>query len=370
MLDHDPTSYATLIAPAFVDGVEGGLTRDDILDNVTLFWLTNTGVSTAKSYWEYLGYGSFANVRHVTVPVAVSVFPDELFQAPRSWTEKAYPNLIHFNEVDRGGHFAAWEQPELYASELRGVAIAALNDRVQGIGARRTPPSSLLDARRTSPTTRWHQVKQVVAPVVERAVGKQERDVGRERVDEFCVVAHQHDGTGPRRQRGADRGARWWVEVVGGLVEQQQVVTTGDELREGELRLLAARQSAGVLERNVARQAERTEYAAPFGLGRERAVAQMIDYLRACDDSFVFLCVVADRDAGTEHHIAGVVRLEPGENAQERRLAGAVEAEHEHALAPPRANASSDQIVRPPNAFVRPSICRTSRPLCGGGENR
>jgi pimeloyl-ACP methyl ester carboxylesterase len=119
LLDHDKASYATLISPAFVDGVEGGLTRDDILDNLTLFWLTNTGVSSAKSFWEYLGYGSFANVRYVTVPVAVSVFPDELFQAPRSWAEKAYPNLVHFNEVDRGGHFAAWEQPELYASELR-----------------------------------------------------------------------------------------------------------------------------------------------------------------------------------------------------------------------------------------------------------
>ena len=117
-LDHDPTSYE-LIARAFVEGVEGGLTRDDILDNITLFWLTNTGVSSSKAFWEYLGYGSFANVRHLTVPVAVSVFPDELYQAPRSWTEKAYPNLVHFNEVDRGGHFAAWEQPELYASELR-----------------------------------------------------------------------------------------------------------------------------------------------------------------------------------------------------------------------------------------------------------
>ena len=114
-LDHDPKSYE-LIARAFVDGVEGGLTRDDILDNVTLFWLTNTGVSSSKAFWEYLGYGSFANVRNVTVPVAVSVFPDELYQAPRSWTEQAYPNLVHFNEVDRGGHFAAWEQPELYAS--------------------------------------------------------------------------------------------------------------------------------------------------------------------------------------------------------------------------------------------------------------
>jgi pimeloyl-ACP methyl ester carboxylesterase len=118
LLDHDPKSYE-LIARGFVDGVEGGLTRDDILDNISMFWLTNTGVSSSKSFWEYFKYGSFANVRGVTVPVAVSVFPDELFQAPRSWTEKAYPNLIHYNEVDRGGHFAAWEQPELYASELR-----------------------------------------------------------------------------------------------------------------------------------------------------------------------------------------------------------------------------------------------------------
>jgi pimeloyl-ACP methyl ester carboxylesterase len=117
LLDHDPISYHNLIAPAFVDGVEGGLTRDDILDNITLFWLTNTGVSSSKLYWEHKG--SFADVRNVTVPVAVSVFPDEIFQAPRSWTEKAYPNLIHYNELDRGGHFAAWEQPELYASELR-----------------------------------------------------------------------------------------------------------------------------------------------------------------------------------------------------------------------------------------------------------
>jgi pimeloyl-ACP methyl ester carboxylesterase len=117
LLDHDPTSYAKLISPAFVDGVEGGLTRDDILDNITMFWLTNTGVSSSRLYWEY--NGSFADVRNVTIPVAVSVFPDEIFHAPRSWVEKAYPNLIHYNEVDRGGHFAAWEQPELYAYELR-----------------------------------------------------------------------------------------------------------------------------------------------------------------------------------------------------------------------------------------------------------
>jgi pimeloyl-ACP methyl ester carboxylesterase len=117
LLDHDPISYTKLIAPAFVDGVEGGLTRDDILDNITLFWLTNTGVSSSRLYWEY--NGSFADARNVTVPVAVSVFPDEIFHAPRSWAERAYSNLIHYNEVDRGGHFAAWEQPELYASELR-----------------------------------------------------------------------------------------------------------------------------------------------------------------------------------------------------------------------------------------------------------
>jgi pimeloyl-ACP methyl ester carboxylesterase len=117
LVDHDPVSYKTLIAPAFVDGREGGLTRDDILDNITLFWLTNTGVSSGRLYWEYKG--SWAAVKNVTVPVAVSVFPDDIVSAPRSWAEQAYPNLVHFNEVDRGGHFAAWEQPELYASELR-----------------------------------------------------------------------------------------------------------------------------------------------------------------------------------------------------------------------------------------------------------
>ena len=117
MIDHDERSLE-LISRSF-NGVSEGLSPDDVLDNVTLFWLTNTGVSSSKAFWEYLGYGSFANVRHLTVPVAVSVFPDELFQAPRSWTEKAYPNLVHYNEVDQGGHFAAWEQPELYATELR-----------------------------------------------------------------------------------------------------------------------------------------------------------------------------------------------------------------------------------------------------------
>jgi pimeloyl-ACP methyl ester carboxylesterase len=117
LIDHDPVSYKTLIAPAFVDGREGGLTRDDILDNITLFWLTNTGVSAGRIYWEFKG--SWAGVRNVSVPVAVSNFPDDVIYSARSWAEEAYPNLVHFNDVDRGGHFAAWEQPELYASELR-----------------------------------------------------------------------------------------------------------------------------------------------------------------------------------------------------------------------------------------------------------
>jgi pimeloyl-ACP methyl ester carboxylesterase len=119
MLDHDAASYE-LIARAF-DGQQEGLTRDDVLDNVTLFWLTNTGVSAARLYWEYLYRykGTYLSVKNVTVPVAVSVFPDEVYQAPQSWAQQAYPNLVYFNEVDRGGHFAAWEQPQLYAEEVR-----------------------------------------------------------------------------------------------------------------------------------------------------------------------------------------------------------------------------------------------------------
>ncbi|CAA9421959.1 MAG: Epoxide hydrolase [uncultured Phycisphaerae bacterium] len=95
----------------------GELTRDEILDNITLYWLTNTGVSASRLYWEYKG--GFFNAKGVSIPVAVSVFPGEQYEAPRSWTEKAYPNLIHFNEVDRGGHFAAWEEPQLFSEELR-----------------------------------------------------------------------------------------------------------------------------------------------------------------------------------------------------------------------------------------------------------
>jgi pimeloyl-ACP methyl ester carboxylesterase len=120
MLDHDAASLE-LISRVFVEGAQEGLTRDDVLDNVSLFWLTNTGVSAARLYWEWLHQdkGTYVSVKNVTVPVAVSVFPDEVYEAPRSWAEQAYPNLIHYNKVDKGGHFAAWEQPELYASELR-----------------------------------------------------------------------------------------------------------------------------------------------------------------------------------------------------------------------------------------------------------
>jgi pimeloyl-ACP methyl ester carboxylesterase len=114
-LDHDARSYA-LIARVF-DGQSEGLTRDDILDNVTLTWLTNTAISGARLYWENkLGY---FNAKGVSIPTAVSTFPDELYPAPRSWTERAFPKLIHYNQLDKGGHFAAWEQPKLFTEEVR-----------------------------------------------------------------------------------------------------------------------------------------------------------------------------------------------------------------------------------------------------------
>jgi pimeloyl-ACP methyl ester carboxylesterase len=115
MLDHDAASYE-LIARVFADGTEG-LSKDDILDNVTMYWLTNTAVSSARLYWE--SKLPFFAPKGVTLPVAVSVFPDEIYAAPRSWATVAYPNLIHFNRLDRGGHFAAWEQPELFSQEMR-----------------------------------------------------------------------------------------------------------------------------------------------------------------------------------------------------------------------------------------------------------
>jgi pimeloyl-ACP methyl ester carboxylesterase len=121
-LDHDARSYE-LIARAFA-GQPGGLTRDDVLDNVTLTWLTNTAISSGRLYWSRVngdGGGTFGffDVKGVSIPVAVSVFPDDLYPAPRSWAERAYPRLIHYNKLDKGGHFAAWEQPQLFSEEVR-----------------------------------------------------------------------------------------------------------------------------------------------------------------------------------------------------------------------------------------------------------
>jgi pimeloyl-ACP methyl ester carboxylesterase len=115
-LDHDARSYE-LIARVFAGGTEG-LTRDDVLDNITLTWLTNTGVSGGRLYWENKGASFFA-VKNSVVPTAVSVFPDELYPAPQSWAEQAYPKLIHYNKLNKGGHFAAFEQPELLSEEIR-----------------------------------------------------------------------------------------------------------------------------------------------------------------------------------------------------------------------------------------------------------
>lgn len=115
MLDHDAASQK-LIGRVF-DGQSEGLTRDDILDNVTLYWLTNTGVSSARLFWE--SKLAFFAPKGVTIPVAVSAFPDEIYTAPRSWTEKAFPKLIHYNRLPKGGHFAAWEQPQFFTEELR-----------------------------------------------------------------------------------------------------------------------------------------------------------------------------------------------------------------------------------------------------------
>ncbi len=119
MLDHgDGTGQPGLVEQAMQGHLDGTLTRDDLLDNITLYWLTNTGVSSARLYWE--NKADFFNAKNITIPYAISVFPDELYQAPRSWAERAYPrNLIHYNRLDRGGHFAAWEQPDLFAAEMR-----------------------------------------------------------------------------------------------------------------------------------------------------------------------------------------------------------------------------------------------------------
>ena len=115
MLDHDAASH-DLIARVF-DGQSEGLTRDDVLDNITLYWLTRTAVSSARLYWE--NKLPFFDVKNLRIPVAVSVFPDEIYAAPRSWTERAYPKLIRYNRLPKGGHFAAWEQPKAFSEELR-----------------------------------------------------------------------------------------------------------------------------------------------------------------------------------------------------------------------------------------------------------
>jgi pimeloyl-ACP methyl ester carboxylesterase len=120
MLDHgDGTGQPGLVEQALQGTLTNSdLTRDDLLDNITMYWLTNTGVSSGRLYWE--NKADFFNAKNITIPFAISVFPDELYQAPRSWAERAYPhNLIHYNRLDRGGHFAAWEQPQLFAEEMR-----------------------------------------------------------------------------------------------------------------------------------------------------------------------------------------------------------------------------------------------------------
>jgi pimeloyl-ACP methyl ester carboxylesterase len=125
MIDHDTDSYYK-IAGAFVDGKPAGnLTRDNVLDNITVYWLTGTGASAARSYWEAYGPDAPAAGRQPlpppTIPTAFTTFPGEIWRTPRSWAEKSYPNLTYFNEVDRGGHFAAWEEPELFSKELRAA---------------------------------------------------------------------------------------------------------------------------------------------------------------------------------------------------------------------------------------------------------
>jgi len=121
MLDHgDGTGQPGLVEEVLEGRLESDLTRDDLLDNITLYWLTNTGVSAARLYWE--NKADFFDAKNISIPFAISVFPDELYQAPRSWAERAYPNnLIHYNRLDRGGHFAAWEQPQLFSEELRAA---------------------------------------------------------------------------------------------------------------------------------------------------------------------------------------------------------------------------------------------------------
>jgi pimeloyl-ACP methyl ester carboxylesterase len=117
ILDHDASSYAMMTR--VFDGKTEGLTRDDILDNITFYWLTKTGVSSARLYWE--NKLAFFAPKNVQIPVAVSVYPEEIYAAPRSWVEKAFPKLIYFNKLPKGGHFAAWEQPAFFVSDVRAA---------------------------------------------------------------------------------------------------------------------------------------------------------------------------------------------------------------------------------------------------------
>jgi pimeloyl-ACP methyl ester carboxylesterase len=121
MMDHDARSQE-MIGRVFDGGTEG-LSRDDILDNITLYWLTNTAISSARLYWDtgQVAKGGFFDARGVQIPVAVSAFPEEIYTAPKSWAERAYPKLIHYNKLEKGGHFAAWEQPKAFVSELRAA---------------------------------------------------------------------------------------------------------------------------------------------------------------------------------------------------------------------------------------------------------
>jgi pimeloyl-ACP methyl ester carboxylesterase len=133
LLDHNDADGqpAAAVASALnrITSAAGELTRDEILDNITLYWLTNTGVSASRLYWEYKG--GFFNAKGVAIPVAVSVFPGEQYQAPRSWTERAYPRLIYYHRAEKGGHFAAWEQPQLFSEELR-AAFRSLRSSERG----------------------------------------------------------------------------------------------------------------------------------------------------------------------------------------------------------------------------------------------
>ena len=119
MIDHDIRSYDMIVR--VFDGKPEGLTKDDVLDNVTLYWLTDTAISSARLYWDNAHYptGGFFDPRGIKIPVAVSAFAEEIYQAPHSWAEKAYPNLIHYKSFDKGTHFAAWEQTDLFVSEMR-----------------------------------------------------------------------------------------------------------------------------------------------------------------------------------------------------------------------------------------------------------